>query len=184
VTTPAVFLDRDGVINDAIPGSYVLSRSQFRFLPRARDALRFLAQNFGGEIVIVTNQPSVERGKVTWRQVDAMHAWMVGQIEEAGGRIDRIYVCPHRTRTHCGCRKPKPGLFLRAERAMELDLSRSVMVGDTLTDMQAARAAGITECYRVSCGLPFEDPPQEADTYTIVGTLSEAVVAILGKERS
>ncbi len=183
MTIPAIFLDRDGTINEAIRGGYVLERAQFRFLPRARSALRFLAQNFGGKIVVVTNQSPVGRGRVTRQQVDALHEWMVLQIVEAGGRIDAVYVCAHTPEQNCQCRKPRPGLLLWAAQEHDLDLEHSYLVGDTLEDMQAAYAAGIRQCYRVSCGLPFEDPPQEAEKYCIVGTLSEAAVAIAGKER-
>jgi D-glycero-D-manno-heptose 1,7-bisphosphate phosphatase len=151
---------------------------------RARDALRFLAQNFGGEILIVTNQPPVGRGLVTRQQIHALHDWMTEQVEEAGGRIDGLFICPHDPKDGCHCRKPRAGLFQEAEELFNLDLSRSAMVGDTLTDMQGARAAGIRECYRVSTGLPFESPLQDPETYTIVRDLSEAVLAITRKERT
>jgi D-glycero-D-manno-heptose 1,7-bisphosphate phosphatase len=192
----AIFLDRDGVINDAIPGGYVLTREQFRFLPRARAALAFLSKNSERRIVIVTNQPAIGKGLTTWEKVLALHAWMEEQIEEAGGRLDGIYVCDHTLEDNCACRKPKPALFQIAalgldldlvnpenEPQITLDLSRSVMVGDTLSDIRAARAAGIRECYRVCCGLPLEDPPALPDLYTLVGTLPEAAVAILRNER-
>lgn len=184
MTRPAVFLDRDGVLNEARRGGYVLSRNAFHWLPGAKGALAILAKNFGGEIVVVTNQSPIGRGLVSGRQVGALHAWMVGQIEEAGGRVDAVYVCPHAPEESCRCRKPAPGLFLDAARELDLDLAESFMVGDTLADMQAAWSAGIRRCYRVRCGLPFEDPLRAVDTYTVVGTLSEAVAAILGKEQT
>jgi D-glycero-D-manno-heptose 1,7-bisphosphate phosphatase len=181
----AIFLDRDGTINaPAARGEYILSRADFRFLPRARDALAFLAKNSERRIVIVTNQSPVGRRAVSQFRVDALHAWMCRQISLAGGRINYVCVCPHAPSEGCDCRKPKPGLFLEAADAFDLDLSRSVMVGDALTDMQAAWAAGVRECYRVQTGLPFEDPLQEPHTYTVVGTLSEATLAIVRKEQA
>jgi histidinol-phosphate phosphatase family protein len=95
--TSAIFLDRDGTINElAPPHEYITTREQFRFLPGALDALAFLAQNSGRKIVIVTNQACLGKGLATWEQVLSLHEWMEGQIEEAGGRLDGIYVCPHR----------------------------------------------------------------------------------------
>jgi D-glycero-D-manno-heptose 1,7-bisphosphate phosphatase len=182
--TGAIFLDRDGVINEAIPGGYVLTREQFRFLPRARSALAFLAKNSGRKIVVVTNQSPIGRGMVTRQQVNALHDWMVQEIEEAGGRIDEVRVCPHAPENKCPCRKPAPWLFLQAAVKYRIDLGRSVMVGDTLSDIHAARAAGITECYRTCSGLPLEDPPADPHLYTLVGTLSEAAMAIVSRERN
>jgi D-glycero-D-manno-heptose 1,7-bisphosphate phosphatase len=121
---------------------------------------------------------------VTRQQIHALHDWMTEQVEEAGGRIDGLFICPHGPEAGCDCRKPQPGLFLEGAEVFDLDLSRSAMVGDTLTDMQAAHAAGIRECYRVSTGLPFENPLQDPETYTIVRDLSEAVLAITRKERT
>jgi D-glycero-D-manno-heptose 1,7-bisphosphate phosphatase len=181
----AIFLDRDGTINaNAAPGEYILTREQFRFLPRARDALRFLAQNFGGQIVIVTNQSPVGRGLTTLAQVDNLHRWMAEQIWQAGGPIIGVCLCPHTPEYDCVCRKPRPGLFLQAAADFDIDLEQSVAVGDALSDMQAAWAAGIRECYRVRTGLPFEDPLEEAHKYAVVGTLSEAALAIVGKEHA
>jgi D-glycero-D-manno-heptose 1,7-bisphosphate phosphatase len=181
--TGAIFLDRDGVINDAVPGGYVLTRAQFRFLPRVRNALAFLDKNSERRIVVVTNQSPIGRGMVLRGQVDALHAWMIGQIEDYSGRIDGVFVCPHKPADGCICRKPQPGLFMQAAHKLNVDLSQSAVVCDTLSDILAARSAGITECYRVCCGLPLEDPPAQAHLYTLVGTLAEAAVAIVAGER-
>jgi D-glycero-D-manno-heptose 1,7-bisphosphate phosphatase len=143
-----------------------------------------LNKNFGGKILVCTNQSPVGQGLSERAQIHALHAWMTEQIEDAGGRIDGFFVCPHRPEAGCDCRKPQPGLFLEAAEVFDLDLSRSVMVGDALSDMQAAWAAGVRECYRVKTGLPFEDPLQEPETYTVVGTLSEAALAIVRKEQA
>jgi D-glycero-D-manno-heptose 1,7-bisphosphate phosphatase len=182
--TGAIFLDRDGVINQHAPcGQYVLAREQFRFLPRARSALAFLNKNSERRIVVVTNQSPIGRRRVTGEQMGVLHAWMVEQVEDYGGRVDAMYVCPHTPEERCACRKPRPGLFLRAAEEMGIDLAQSVMVGDTVADILAAQAAGVPDLYRVCCGLPLEDPPARAELYTLVGTLAEAAVDIVGKER-
>jgi len=183
--TSAIFLDRDGTLNEqAPPHEHVTTREQFRFLPGVLDALAFLAQNSERRIAIVTNQSCIGRGTATRAQVDALHAWMVGQIESAGGRVDGLYICPHRFEDACRCRKPGPGMFLDAAREMGVDLGRSVIVGNTITDMIAARCASVRECYLSLAGWPYEHPPpDEGDAYTVTGDLSDAARLIVARER-
>ena len=137
---PAVFLDRDGVIVENRVG-YVRSVAEVRFIPGALEALARLAQS-GRLIVIVTNQSAIGRGLLTRETADAINACVVAAIESAGGRVDGLYLCPHRPDENCRCRKPAPGLLLDAARDLSIDLAASVLIGDALSDVQAAQAAG------------------------------------------
>jgi D-glycero-D-manno-heptose 1,7-bisphosphate phosphatase len=137
---PGIFLDRDGVIN-ANRADHVKSWEEFEFLPGAVDALRRLAR-LDRPIIVVTNQAVIGRGQVPAETVDDIHARMRAAVRRAGGRVDDILVCSHRPEDHCACRKPMPGLIFQAAERWGLDLGRSVMVGDALTDVMAARAAG------------------------------------------
>jgi D-glycero-D-manno-heptose 1,7-bisphosphate phosphatase len=138
---PAIFLDRDGVIIENRE-DYVRSWADVSFIPAALHALRKLSP-LGWVIVIVTNQAVVGKGLVTLEAAEEINRRVVAEVVRHGGRIDAAYLCPHRPDENCDCRKPKPGMLLRAARDLDLDLSRSVMIGDAITDMQAARAAGV-----------------------------------------
>ncbi len=136
----AIFIDRDGVIcrnrND-----HVKSWKEFVFLPGALEALAQLAHS-NLPIVVVTNQAIINRGIVPAEVVEDIHARMVQAIEAAGGRIDRVVYCPHRPDEHCACRKPQPGMLLKAAYDLKLDLSQSYFVGDAEADMLAGQAVG------------------------------------------
>jgi len=137
---PAIFLDRDGVINHN-RADHVKSWEEFEFLPGAMDALRRLSR-LDRPIIVVTNQAVIGRGQVLPETVDDIHARMRSAVRRAGGRVDDILVCSHRPEDHCACRKPLPGLIFQAAERWGLDLGRSYLVGDALTDVMAARAAG------------------------------------------
>lgn len=136
----AVFLDRDGVICENRP-DHVKSWSEFRFLPGALLALRRLAAT-PFRIVVVTNQAIVHRGTVPASAVEEIHERMARAVRRFGGRLDAIYCCPHRPEEGCPCRKPKPGLLLQAARDLGIQLEGSYLIGDALTDMEAALAVG------------------------------------------
>lgn len=138
----AVFLDRDGVINENRQG-YVKSWDEFVFLPRALPALGRLART-PYLILIVSNQSAINRKLVSWADVNEVNRRMVREIRKVGGRIDGIYVCPHRPDEMCECRKPKPGLLYQAADELSIDLRSSYLVGDALADVEAALAAGCT----------------------------------------
>lgn len=135
----AVFLDRDGVINEN-RSEYVKSWDEFRFLPGALGSLARLARSPFG-IVVLSNQSAINRGLVSRSEVDAINKRMVRQVKANGGRIDRVYVCPHRPDEGCSCRKPEPGLLHQAAAELGIDLNSSYVVGDALCDMQAALTA-------------------------------------------
>ena len=179
----AIFLDRDGVINvNAAPHEYVTDRKDFVFIPGVLEALALLAQHQERKIVVVSNQPGIGKGLVTCQKVDDLHTWMQNRISEEGGWTDGVYVCPHRPTDGCACRKPRPGLLIQAAKDLDIDLSKSVMVGDTGHDLQAGWAAGVPECYQVLTGLPLEPFQAGGHEYEIYATLLDVARAIVRKE--
>jgi histidinol-phosphate phosphatase family protein len=136
----AIFLDRDGVICYNRE-NYVKSWDDFAFLPGALDALRKLAQ-LDYETFIVSNQSAIGRGLMTEETASEINQRMLEEIKKYGGRIDGVFTCPHRPEENCNCRKPLPGLILLAAQQSGLDLGHSHLIGDALTDIQAALAAG------------------------------------------
>ena len=138
---PAVFLDRDGVINEN-RADYVKSWSEVKFLPAVFDALRRLAET-DFAIVLVTNQSAVGRGIISKERAGSINRQIVETIRSQGGRVDGSYLCPHHPDDNCECRKPRPGMLFQAADELGLNLDRSYFIGDAITDMQAADAAGV-----------------------------------------
>ena len=141
---PAVFLDRDGTINEQM--GYINHISRFVMLPRAAAAIRLLNDQ-GIPVVVVSNQSGLARGYFPESLIKEVHAKMTEALAQEGAHIDGIYICPHhpeakeeRFRLACDCRKPKPGLFHKAAADLGLDLSRSYVVGDRWSDLKAAAA--------------------------------------------
>jgi len=170
----AVFLDRDGVINRAYvrdgkpypPGSL----EQLEILPEVPAALERLRK--GGFLnVVVTNQPDVATGAQRREVVEAMHAWMLKNLQ-----IDAIKVCYHADADRCACRKPMPGMLLEAARELGIDLGASFMVGDRWRDVGAGQAAGCKKNYFIDCGYAEKRPEKP---YLAVKSLPEAVHLIL-----
>jgi histidinol-phosphate phosphatase family protein len=147
---PAVFIDRDGVIIHNRE-HYVRAWRHVKIYPRAIQALaNFAASPY--RVVIVTNQAGVGKGLYSLETVAEINARLVEIIQAAGGRVDGVYVCPHTPADGCACRKPQPGLLLQAARDQGLDLPRSVMIGDALSDLQAGQRAGVGRCVLVRTG--------------------------------
>jgi len=138
---PAVFLDRDGVIIEH-RDDYVKSLAEVAFITVALEALARLARH-DILMVIATNQSAIGRGLLARETADAINAYVRERIAAAGGRVDAVYMCPHQPEDNCACRKPAPGMLLDAARDLGIDLGASVMIGDALTDVLAARAAGV-----------------------------------------
>jgi histidinol-phosphate phosphatase family protein len=136
----AIFLDRDGVIN-VNRNDYVKSWSEFKFLPGAKQALK-LINNSEFMLILVTNQSPIGRGIFTTETLDGIHLRMLHELGKAGARIDAIYYCPHKPDDGCQCRKPKPGLILKAASDFGIDLQNSWMIGDSDSDIKAGKAAG------------------------------------------
>jgi D-glycero-D-manno-heptose 1,7-bisphosphate phosphatase len=137
-----VFLDRDGVLIENVP-SYVRTWEQVEIFPRAVEAVALLARE-GVPMVVVTNQSSVGRGILSLDHVAGLNRRILEEIERlAGAKFLAAYLCPHAPDEGCECRKPKPGMLLKAAAEHGLDLSRAVLVGDGLTDIHAAASAGV-----------------------------------------
>lgn len=143
----AVFLDRDGVIVRE-PPHYVYKIEDIHILPRVAEAISLLRKdNF--KIVVVSNQAGIARGYFEKKDAKAFNRIMEERLRDAKAFIDAIYYCPHHPeaeilmyRTNCKCRKPKPGMLLRASREHAINLSQSFLVGDKWSDIDAGRSAG------------------------------------------
>ncbi|AHE67776.1 D-glycero-beta-D-manno-heptose 1,7-bisphosphate 7-phosphatase [Legionella oakridgensis] len=133
-------LDRDGVINqDSL--HYIKSVDEFELLPGSVEAIARLTQA-GYRVAIATNQSGVARGYYDEAQLAAIHANLIANVCRAGGRIDRIEYCPHMPDAGCACRKPQPGMLLAIAHAFNCSLANVPFVGDRVSDIQAAMAAG------------------------------------------
>ena len=136
----ALFLDRDGVINE--DAGYVYRREDFVFKDGIFEALRGFAQA-GYALVVVTNQSGIGRGYYTLEQFDELCEFMLSEFEKEGVKIEKIYFCPHAPEADCLCRKPEPGMLLKAANELNIDLARSIMIGDKDSDVQAGQSAGV-----------------------------------------
>jgi len=148
----AAFLDRDGVLNEFAPGKYVNSPSDFRLLGNVKPAVKML-NDAGFLCIVITNQQGVGLGYIAKETLDEIHAKMLKEFNDYGARIEAVYICPHVDGT-CECRKPKPGMLLRAANDYNIDLSQSIMFGDSSTDIQAAEAAGC-KAVRITNSFPL-----------------------------
>lgn len=147
--TSAVLLDRDGTINRE-RRDYVRSWADFEFLPGTLCALRLLATT-PFAIVVVTNQSVVGRGLAPRTAVDDVHEEMARQVLAKGGRVDGVFVCPHRPDDACRCRKPRSANVAAALRHVGADPAASVFVGDSATDVVAGAAAGVRPVLLARC---------------------------------
>jgi D-glycero-D-manno-heptose 1,7-bisphosphate phosphatase len=160
----ALFLDRDGVINLDI--GYLHRAEDCVFVPGIFELVR-QARKADYDVFVATNQAGIARGYYSEEMFAAFTGWMLEQFAARGAPITHVYYCPHHPTAGigdygiaCECRKPAPGMFLRAAREHGIDLSRSIMVGDAETDMAAAQAAGIPTRYLVG---PVTDRAQSFD---------------------
>jgi D-glycero-D-manno-heptose 1,7-bisphosphate phosphatase len=158
-----LFLDRDGVINTEIKDGYVLEWDTFRFADGVLEALPVLAAKFG-HIVIVTNQRCIGRGLLSTEGLNTIHRHMLEAIKEKGGRIDKIYFCPD-VNNDSLCRKPQNGMAMQAKTDFpNINFSRSVIVGNTLSDMKFGKNLGMTSVFIPSTQphQPFPHPLMDA----------------------
>jgi D-glycero-D-manno-heptose 1,7-bisphosphate phosphatase len=178
---PAIFLDRDGVIIENRK-DYVRAWDQVEFLPGSLAALRKAARS-GYKVVIVTNQSAVGRGILSAETAGEINRRLIETIQNAGGRIDGVFLCPHAPGEGCACRKPQPGLLLQAAAALNLDLARSIMIGDTWNDLRAGKAAGVEQLILLRTGLGGEErqkaEPEALKGYRDFNTLGDALEALL-----
>ena len=175
-----VFLDRDGVIcynRD----DHVKNWDEFEFIDGAKEAIARLTQA-GLPVVVVTNQAAINRGLTSASAVDDIHRRMMAEVESCGGQIARVYYCPHRPDEHCNCRKPQPGMLFQAANELGIDLRDSYLIGDAISDVQAAQAAGVG-AYMVLTGRGkrqhLELLDQGRDSVSLSPNLWQAVDAIL-----
>jgi D-glycero-D-manno-heptose 1,7-bisphosphate phosphatase len=138
---PAIFIDRDGVINRRRAGDYVLSWDQFEFMRGIRQSLRGLAE-LSLPMIVISNQAAVGKGLLDAASLTEITERMQRALLEDGTAIAGAYYCTHRPDEKCICRKPQPGLLYRAAVDYNIDLRLSIFIGDSQTDVQAARAAG------------------------------------------
>lgn len=150
----AVFLDRDGVINEivyfpetGVPNS-PLNPRQFKLLPGVAEAIRIF-NNLGLKVIVASNQPAIAKGKMTHELFEQIRRKMRTALEKKGARIDGEYYCFHHPqaklveyKVNCNCRKPKPGLILKASEDFGLEPSQCYAIGDSLTDVEAGKAVG------------------------------------------
>ena len=144
----ALFVDRDGIVNRSPGPGYVERWEDFHLLPEFVEVLR-VARDLGFETVVVTNQRGVARGLMTQAELDRIHRNLCRTLREQYGLTLRdVFACTHHEDDGCACRKPKPGMLLKAASAFALDLPGSLLVGDQASDLAAGRAAGVG---RVQC---------------------------------
>jgi D-glycero-D-manno-heptose 1,7-bisphosphate phosphatase len=136
-----VLLDRDGVINRRIPRGYVTSWEQFEFLPRALEAL-LLLKDAGYAVLVISNQACVGKGLLASHQLDSITKRFLIEVALSGGNISQVYYCTHVAKDHCNCRKPRPGLLLRARIEHGFLPEATYFVGDTRDDVLAAADVG------------------------------------------
>jgi D-glycero-D-manno-heptose 1,7-bisphosphate phosphatase len=177
---PALFLDRDGVIN--VDHGYVHTQENFQFIEGVFDLVA-AANRTGYLVVVVTNQAGIGRGYYSEEQFHALTHWMRARFAEHGGQIDGVYYCPCHPEHGIGeyrreseFRKPAPGMLLQAQSELGIDLKRSILIGDKLSDMAAGRAAGVATLLHF-CGEHADD-----DT-VVIKQLSEAMVYLCASAR-
>lgn len=153
----AFFLDRDGTINKYV--GFLRNIDDFELIDGVSEAIKQINQS-GYLTIVVTNQPVIARGEVTWDELHEIHKKMETLLGKDGAYIDGIYICPHHPdkgfegerpeyKIDCDCRKPKPGLFMQAAKDFNIDLTESIMIGDSRRDVEAGVNAGIKKCYLI-----------------------------------
>jgi D-glycero-D-manno-heptose 1,7-bisphosphate phosphatase len=178
---PAIFLDRDGVIIENRSG-YIRDWSDVEIYPQALKALAN-ASRLSYKLVIVTNQAGIGHGLIPITIAREINRRLVSEIEKAGGRIDGVYMCPHKPEDQCDCRKPRPGMLLQAANDLSIDLSRSIMIGDAISDVEAGFAAGVGKIVMVRTGRGAEQAKlldfTDIDPLPVYDSLYEALANLL-----
>ena len=186
-TRRAVFLDRDGTINEE--REYLHRIDEFAFIPGVPEAIRRLKEA-GFLVIVVTNQSGIGRGYYDEDALCALHRHLDAELARSGTAIDAYYFCPHHPshaegdyRRACSCRKPLPGMLLQAAADFGVDLAASYMIGDKLADVEAGRAAGCRPVL-VRTGYGAAAEPRLSPDVPCHDDLSAAVTALLAAEES
>jgi D-glycero-D-manno-heptose 1,7-bisphosphate phosphatase len=169
-----VFLDRDGVLNRKLPeGAYVSDWAQFHWLPGAVEAIARM-NRAGLTVIVVSNQRGIALGRVSVEQLELIHGQMLSHLARQGARLDAIYYCPH-DHGECNCRKPDIGLFEQARKDFpEVNADNSVVIGDSLSDIQAGRQLGIRTIF-----IEGEPDRQQAGAQTAASLADEVAASLL-----
>jgi len=184
----AVFIDRDGTISEEV--GYINHLSRFRLFPYAAAAIRQLHES-GFLAIVITNQAGVARGYFSEAMVEAIHQRMAQELELAGAVLDGIYYCAHHPtigaapyQVDCDCRKPKPGLLMRAAADFNIDLANSWMVGDRYSDIELAANAGVKSALVLS-GYGRGEWEHQRDNWTVKPDLvGEDLLAVVNQIES
>lgn len=181
-----IFIDRDGVINKDPGGwtkhSYVTRWEDFIFLPGSKEALKRLADR-GYDIVVISNQAGVSKGHYSEGELGSVNSNMIREIEKSGGKIKKVFYCLHQDSDNCDCRKPKAGLFRKAEKELGITASGSYFIGDGRTDVEAGKKIGLETILVLSGKTGPEDMRAwESKPDHIFRDLEEAVRFITGEK--
>jgi D-glycero-D-manno-heptose 1,7-bisphosphate phosphatase len=178
---PAIFLDRDGVIIEN-RADYVRTWADVDIYPHSLPALARISGS-PYKIILVTNQSAIGRGILPYQAAVEINDRLVQEIRSSGGRVDGVFMCPHAPEDFCDCRKPMPGLFFQAARALSLDLRNSLLIGDALSDLVAARSAGIERAVLVLTGRGSEQlalpEASQMETFPVYDTLADALLDLV-----
>lgn len=183
--TKLIVLDRDGVINED-SDDYIKSPEEYIPVPGSLEAIVKLNQA-GYTVVVATNQSGVARGYFTEQTLQKMHDKLTRLLSKAGGKIEKIYVCPHGPDDNCDCRKPKPGLLHQLLKDYPVDPTTVMFIGDSLKDLQVARAVGMTPILvRTGKGVRTEaslkkEEFKEFSNVAVFENLSQAVDHLLNR---
>ena len=174
--TKAVFLDRDGVINEE--KGYVHKIEDFHFFSYTFSALKKIPKRY--KKIIITNQSGISRGMYSQTDFEKLNSWMLSKLEENEIKIDKVYFCPHHPDKNCLCRKPKTGLLMQAQKEFNLDLKNSWLIGDKTSDILAGKNAGC-KTILVKTGFAGKDGLFDVGPDYEALNLEEAVEIIIGK---
>jgi D-glycero-D-manno-heptose 1,7-bisphosphate phosphatase len=159
MTIKTIFLDRDGVINKE--KKYLYKISDFTFIDGVFSACRYFI-NQGFQIIIVSNQSGIARGFYNEKDFDILTKWMLEEFDKNKVKILDIFHCPHAVNSNCNCRKPKPGMIIKAQNLYQIELSNSWMIGDKEDDIQTANNAGLENTILVRSGHKIDETSTRA----------------------
>jgi len=174
MTLKTIFLDRDGVINKEI--NYLHKIEDFEFIDGVFETCQYL-NNLGYKIIIITNQSGISRGYYSESEYQQLTLWMVTKFHDKNINILDIFHCPHSPNSKCNCRKPKPGMFIKAKLKYNIDMKNSWMIGDKEEDITASLSAGIKKTILVRSGHLINE--SDSKSMFIIDSIKESKKIIL-----